>query len=295
MINSRAIIQKYSSPALWAVIAIYTLILPQAIIVYRDLEALFGQEAVGKIPLMGIILIGTLYVVYGYRRNHNFKHLIYLIPSAAIALAIIKSEPNPNKHIHIPEYILMAWLLYLVLSKRYSGKGLFLLVFLCGSMLGVVDELQQGLHPKRFYGWTDMSINSASTVIGILTIVGLVRPREGDTESWELTINTHLFKAYRWLLAFGFAGAILQCMYLFQVQSAETFEGIYPQWLLVWQAVFLAFSIGMIWRDFQNVPTTDANQNKAATTRLWIFPPLIILCYMYLLVLFAAISGMSFR
>jgi hypothetical protein len=296
MKNIRANIQKFSTTALWVAIAIYTVILPQAIIIYRNLEARFGQNAVGKIPLMAVIMIGALYVIYGYRRNQNFKHLIYLIPSAAIALAIIMNEPNPNKHIHIPEYILMAWLLYLVISKGYSGKGLFLLVFLCGSMLGVVDELQQGLHPKRFYGWIDMSINSASTVIGILTIVGLVRSPGGDTETWEWTKYSHMFRTYLWFLAFGIAGAILQCIYLFQVQSTETFVGIYPQWLLGWQAIFLTFSFGMIWRGFQNVQQTSANQNKAAATmRLWVSLPLIILSYMYFLVLFVAISGMSFR
>ncbi len=196
----------------WGLIVIYTFILPSAILIYRKLESSIGQEATGKIPFYGVILIGTAYTLYGFLKNSSFTHLLYLIPCAIIAYIIIKYEPNPNKHIHIPEYVLMAWLLYAALSKDYYGKGIFILIFICGSMLGVVDELEQGLHPKRFYGWSDMAVNSSSTLIGIFTILGLTRRA---ATNWEWKKYLRGLRSLLGLILFGMVGAVFMCIQQF--------------------------------------------------------------------------------
>ena len=284
MNDFRDSLRKYRTPILWVVIAIYTWILPQAIIIYRDLETRLGVESVGRIPLIAVIMIGLTYIIYGYRVHRNFRHVLYLIPSAAIALTIIKSEPNPNKHIHIPEYILMAWLLYAALCKSYHGKGIFLLLIICGSMLGVVDELEQGLHPKRFYGWIDMIINSASTVIGALTIMGLTRNRRQHTNTWAWTKSFGRFKELLGLLVFGFCGAILLCIFLFQVHSTEIFAGVYPRWLLGWNGLYLMLLARVLLKEFQkaNSAISYPEGKGLSTMGLWIYPPLIILSYMHI-------------
>ena len=74
----------------------------------------------------------------------------------------------------------MSWILFEALSIDYRGRGIFLLVFICGASLGVVDEVMQGILPGRFYGWRDMIMNSAATVIGVLTLVGLRTTPAGD-------------------------------------------------------------------------------------------------------------------
>ena len=72
-------------------------------------------------------------------------------------MTVIFLEANPNKHIHIPEYILMTWLVFEALRRDYKGGGIFLLVFILSSLPGILDEVLQGLHPGRSYGWQDMS------------------------------------------------------------------------------------------------------------------------------------------
>ena len=294
--------EKLQKIALWVSIALYTFLLPQAIIVYRNLEARFGRTAVGEIPLVSVVLIGNIYIIYGYRQNRNFKHILYLVPAAAIAYTIIRLQPNPNKHIHIPEYVLMAWLLYFVLSKEYQGKGIFVLIFLCGSMLGVIDELEQGIHPKRFYGWVDMIINSSSILIGVLTIMGLKTLSATNDTGWRWAKYLKDIKGVLWVMLAGIAGAILMCVRLFQVQAAKSFWEIYPPWLLCWNYLFLGVSIGML--IFQRkkhqliLPDTDNDAVSAAsisTTRLWIFPIITILVYMHSLVVFVSLTGLSFR
>lgn len=286
---------------LWSMIAIYTLTLPNAIVVYRTLVEYIGAANTGKIPLISILVVGSAYGVYGYRRNNQLGHLLYLIPSGLIALAIIKLEVNPNKHIHIPEYMLMAWLLYAVFSKDYQGSGIFILVMICGSLLGVVDELEQGIHPRRFYGWSDMLVNSASTLIGIFTLMGVVGRSPRD---WAWRVQLKLFAPEIWLLAFGLICAIFMGIQLFRVQAQEAFWGIYPIWLLRGNIIFVVISLFMIlarWAAFwQQLPQALADiaspvEPASITARLWVYPLLTIFTVVHTLVILVAHFGLNFR
>jgi len=280
----------------WGLILLYTLILPSAILIYRKLESAIGQEATGKFPLYGVIIIGIVYTLYGFLKHRNFTHLLYLIPSAMIAYIIIRYEPNPNKHIHIPEYVLMSWLLYTALSIDYQGKGIFILIFICGSLLGVVDELEQGLHPKRFYGWSDMVVNSSSTLIGIFTILGLKRRR---AQGWEWWGYLKEFRTQFGLILFGLIGAVFMCIQLFQVQAQEQFWGVYPLWLLVWNYLFLFSTlilacIQIRMRKQKHIPKEEESAQHH-TAQLWVYPIMAILFFIHALIVFVSITGLSFR
>ncbi|MBM3146110.1 MAG: hypothetical protein FJ010_14290 [Chloroflexi bacterium] len=283
--------------ALWVLIAGYTFILPSAILIYRRLESAIGQESTGKIPLYGVLVIGTAYILYGFFKNRSLTHLLSLVPCAIIAYVIIRYEPNPNKHIHIPEYTLMAWLLYAALSRDYQGKGIFILIFLCGSMLGVVDELEQGLHPKRFYGWSDMTVNSSSTLIGIFTILGLTRRARAD---WKWKKHLKELGIPIGLILFGLAGAVLMCIQLFQVQARELFWGVYPLWLLAWSILFVAVTPVTVFLQTRRQGKNRADQAREVrlqrqTAQLWVYPAMAILFYMHAIIVFIALTGYNFR
>ena len=164
----------------WGLAAAYTAALPDAIVVYRTIATHFSTPVARKIPVAMIILLGISYILFGMITRKSSRYFSLIIPCTFIVYTIMAVEPNQNKHIHIPEYILMTWLLYEALSIDYKGKGIYILIFLCSSMLGVVDELEQGTYPDRFYGWVDMGINSASSIIGILTLMGLRTAPKGD-------------------------------------------------------------------------------------------------------------------
>jgi hypothetical protein len=67
----------------------------------------------------------------------------------------------------------MTWLL-LGRFRDYKGKGLFDPYLHQRVAAGrVVDEPGAGYPPARFYGWSDMLVNSSSAVIGVLTILWL--------------------------------------------------------------------------------------------------------------------------
>ena len=206
-------------------IAIYTFILPDAILVYRKIVNLFGQDAAGKVPLIAAAMLAFAYLFILIALKRSWKNLLVLIPCSLIAFVIFTSEPNPNKHIHIPEYVLMAWLLYWVLSRDIKGREIFLLVFLLASLLGLVDELEQGIHPSRFYGASDMLVNTASALVGVLTIMGLTNARKSN---WGWLKGLKKMKNLAWMAGLGLLLVMLMCSFLFRVQADHQFWGIYP-------------------------------------------------------------------
>jgi len=286
--------------SLWILVAVYTLLLPFFIFVYRAILNSFGKEVVGKIPLIMVVLMGISYGVAVLRRRKNWKYLLFLIPCGIITFLIMKYETNPNKHIHIPEYVLMAWLLFAVLSRDHKGNGIFMLIFIYASLLGVVDELEQGILPSRFYGWSDMLVNSASSIIGILTIQGLIKVEAGK---WEWVKQLKEFYELVWLEMLGLVGTVIMCVHLFQVQAEEKFWGIYPVWLWIWSLLFLLLTPLMVFFHFRkrqrSHQTTAAKtgirtKTQMTTAGLWIYPMLAILFYIHALLIIMSITGISF-
>jgi len=286
--------------ALWGLVALYTFILPDAIIIYRAIVGAFGQGLAGRVPLIIVGMVGIGYVAAILISQKSFKNLLYLIPCGIIAFLIMRLVVNPNKHIHIPEYILMAWLLFAVVSKDYKGKGLFILIFIFGTMLGVVDELEQGINPARFYGLSDMIVNSASVMIGVFTIMGLKKVIATD---WMWTTHLKRYKGLLGLSLFGLTGAVIMCVYLFRVQATGFFWSVYPVWLWSWNVLFLIMTPLMIFLyrgvfqttiQITNAGIDSVQSAEGITARLWILPLLVILFYMHALVIYVSITGVPF-
>jgi hypothetical protein len=285
----------------WAFVAVYTYFLPDVILAYNAILRHYSSDVAGKVPTIIVIVFGLAYAVFVLLKKRPLRYLGFLAPSAILAFAIVSLEPNPNKHIHISEYILMSWILFEAISIDYRGKGIFFLIFICSSMLGIVDELEQGIHPNRSYGWSDMLVNSTSTIIGILFLMGTRKRPEGD---WAWVSSLKKLKGSFGLAIFGAIGAAFTCVYLFDVQSKETFQGVYPAWLLGWNglSLFLA-SFGILYLVYGLIvqrrgPSNEKDRdqkNIAVTAYLWIILPLFILLIMHALVLLTFFLDWQFR
>ena len=286
--------------ALWALVAVYTYMLPGITAAYSSALRAFGKDAAGTVPLFVVVVVGAAYAAAVLVSHRSWKNLLFLVPCGVIAFAILKLVDNPNKLIYIPEYILMAWLLYAVLSRDYKGRGLFILIFVYASLLGVVDALEQGISPVWSYALSDMLVNSASALVGILTIMGLKKMAASD---WAWTAHLLKLKSYLGLGLFGAAGAAIMCSYLFRVQFEGKFWGVYPGWLLLWNYLYvlwvpaLAFYRGALPENLRSAEGEKAPPlpPEAVTARLWIIPLVAILLYMHVLVIYVAGSGVKFN
>lgn len=289
-------LQKLTGILIWLVIAVYTFLLPNARLAYDAIVNTFGQNAASRVPIITVCALGLIYALAVYRVHKSFRNLLFLIPCGVIAYLIMHLEKNPNKHIHIPEYVLMTWLLFAALSKSYTSRDLYVLIFLCTTALGVVDELEQGIHPARFYGWSDMIVNSASGLIGIFTLMGIKRTQRAD---WQWAKMLKKSVAAAGLVLAGLAGAVIMCVILFKVQAQGVFWGVYPRWLWIWNIFYLAAAMGMVVLKIRkHLLKTNASSDlnpSDAIADLWVFPLLVIIAYMYILVIYVSITGNPFR
>jgi hypothetical protein len=284
----------------WITVAVYTATLPFVILAFRVIEHYFPPPTTGRIPLLIIAVMAAVYGIICIRHKAATRCIITLAAAGLIVFGVVVFEDNANKYIHIPEYIIMAWLLYRALAIDYRGSGIWLLVFLCALMLGMVDELLQGIHPQRTYGWQDMIIDAASSFIGILSLLGLKAP---PGRTWNWLKNLKAFKGALAVLLVGAAAAVPMGVYLFDVQDQGNFFSAYPPWLLVANSIFIPACVAVIifhWRRKKGcaatVPEIDQiSLNNHTTAMLWVICPLTILLCMHALVVWVAVAGVKFR
>lgn len=127
-----------------------------------------------------VLLIIALRFVDRVNRGWSIRpvHLSLGLACAIFALAIPDPEV-PIKRIHVAEYLALAFLVRATLSHRLQGGELTLFTALVTLLLGIHDEMLQGLHPLRYYGWRDMIVNGMAGLGGALLGDGLycfVRP-----------------------------------------------------------------------------------------------------------------------
>jgi hypothetical protein len=284
----------------WLAVALYTAALPFVIIAFRAIEQHFPPQTAGRIPLLIVGVLAAGYSLIRIKQKAAVQCIAILAAGALLVLGIVKFEDNANKYIHIPEYIIMTWLLYLALIVDYKGKGILLLGFFCALMLGIVDEILQGIHPQRTYGGKDMLIDAASSLIGILSLLRLdAQPQK----TWTWLKNLKHFKGALGFLLIGAAAAVFMGVCLFDVQAQGNFFSAYPQWLLAVNCGFIGACIAVIifhWRRRSKYMTASLETDQIAlnnhtTAMLWIICPLVMLLAMHALVVWVAVSGINFR
>lgn len=105
----------------------------------------------------------------------NRRGWTYIVAGAAIALVgILATDPNfPAKRIHIPQYFILAFVVRRALSFDLPARWLFPGAVLLTTVLGVHDELIQGLLPTRTFGLRDIGVNFLGALSGGAVGAGL--------------------------------------------------------------------------------------------------------------------------
>lgn len=130
------------------------------------------------LPIAGtlVVLAGIIYCFA--RRVNNDLQIKYIFLGLGIVVAFFAlAIPDPNipiKRIHVAEYIILSFAVRYALSKRMSGAGLTFFTVLVTMLYGIHDEMLQGLHSLRFYGWRDMIVNAVAGLSGALMGHGLL-------------------------------------------------------------------------------------------------------------------------
>ena len=201
----------------------------------------WGTTPVLVLPVLGtvavLIVIFWLFLRAG-RKPRAQPGIVLLIIGTAICLAaLITPDPQaPVKRIHVIEYMALSLLVRYTMSVRHQGAALLLYSIFFSSLLGVHDELLQGLHPLRTYGTRDILVNALGSAGGGLIWQGFnlfEHPEQTSGQPARLSRVTALYLA--WL----FCSVLVFCIPLLYFR-----EELLPLWpgapLAVGLALFIA-------------------------------------------------------
>jgi len=118
--------------------------------------------------------LGILVALTLRRRDRRVRRIALIGAAVVVAvLGLLMTDPQfPAKRIHVGEYVLVAWLIWRGLAGRLDGWGRAAFAALIASLMGVHDEMIQGLHPERSFGLWDMAANACGAVAGALAAMG---------------------------------------------------------------------------------------------------------------------------
>ena len=135
--------------------------------VWRWLDARLPAVALTAIPFILASPI-MLWTVARLRRGVPHARLAWV--ALALVLAVVSfwiTDPVfPAKRSHVAEYVVLALVVRRALAFRLDGGWLGLASGLVAALLGVHDELLQGLHPARYFGPPDLAVNGLAAAAG---------------------------------------------------------------------------------------------------------------------------------
>lgn len=105
---------------------------------------------------------------------------------------------------HVTEYAILAMLFWRALRRETdpqikailrlrSGQTLFLSVWILCAIFAGTDEFHQSFVPSRGAAWSDVMIDSAGAIFGLLISAGIARGR--DKRSGKSKVSPGKFKA----------------------------------------------------------------------------------------------------
>lgn len=134
--------------------------------VWQALALALGPDNAALVPFAGFAALVAASLA-GRRRPRPPLPLLCGLAAAGIALAL--TDPAfPAKRIHVAEYMLLAFVIRFGAARIAAGLPLSVIVAVLTMLLGVHDELIQGLHPDRSFGLRDILVDGLAAAAGAL-------------------------------------------------------------------------------------------------------------------------------
>ena len=131
----------------------------------------WGPTPVLVLPILVTVtvLVFIFFLLVKTARNQQAQPgiaLIILGISICLAALLVPDPQAPVKRIHVIEYMALSLVIRYTMSVRLQGAALLVYSIFFASLLGVHDELLQGLHPLRTYGIRDILVNALGSAGG---------------------------------------------------------------------------------------------------------------------------------
>ena len=174
---------------LWLLAAIYTYLLQYMIIIWNVLNEKIGISSAKKISPLIILFICIVFMVLFIQQKKSFRdHFAEIFTIFSAILFVFLYQPQQQKLSHVPEYMLLSFIVYATLRIDFEGHHILPLTFIITTYLGLIDELLQGINPLRHYGSEDMLVNSLSALAGVCIISIFKNHRIPDSQEDHFSI-----------------------------------------------------------------------------------------------------------
>jgi len=230
--------------------------------------------------MMTILVLLALSIRFIRRVNRGYRIRLGFIGVGIVGAFLALAIPDPHlpiKRIHVAEYILLSFLVRYVLSHRLQRGHLVVFTILVTALYGVHDEMIQGLHSLRYFGWRDIIVNAVAGFGGAMLGHGLICfEDEGLAESLGPVPRVTVVQA---VLFAGLLGAVVwQVAYLYRL------HGKTPAYLALAPVIACCLLIGV----FQRKMILGSENHHGLQVIFWLSLGLIV--YPVL----AALEGIEF-
>ena len=110
------------------------------------------------------------------RSSRFFLQLLTLTPTAIFFFVSMNRIRLTIEQIHFSEYGFLTFLVFRFLRHLDPSRRTYVWTLAAVSLIGVLDELLQGLLPNRVYDPRDIAFNALAGVLGLSTVILLFDP-----------------------------------------------------------------------------------------------------------------------
>ncbi len=121
-------------------------------------------------PLLLAVSMALAAVGWLFRLRQGWRQWGYLLAALGIGAGICQYVEFPAERLHLPEYILMAILVVQALRAGGQPEHQPVWALAICLLLGIIDEIMQGLIPARFFDFRDIVVNGLASFAGILAL-----------------------------------------------------------------------------------------------------------------------------
>ena len=168
------------------VAAIYTSLPVAPRVGLRLLRSAPGGWLLGPgLPLLGAAAAGMLVLVLRRHRAPVWAYGVLALAALGYGVALSWLNAQRLERTHLPEYGIAAWLAWRAVAPlmpdAFAG---YATAAALASVIGLGDELLQGVTPGRYYDLRDVGMNALGAVLGVL-VLAAVRAGSGSAADRE--------------------------------------------------------------------------------------------------------------
>jgi len=186
----------------WLPVAIWIAVIYTTIPLTARLSRWFADRWDSKLLTWLVIAVliggvaGVAAVLGRHRRSLRSGAALWIVTVAAVlALWAYSLRRSPEEAVHLPEYGVLAILLWRALRPTVPDVMVFVAAALAGCLVGTVDEIIQWLTPSRLWDWRDVVLNGGAGALIQLLLWRIVPHDPGPIDRRSLRLVARLAAA----------------------------------------------------------------------------------------------------